>query len=214
MIIDAPAQSITVEPRPSNTVTPEVLEAISAYPAANVGDALGRFGLMDSNIQVRAAITSTYVGPALTVLTREGDNLAIHRALDEAEPGDFLVVCGGRDHNRALFGDLLAEVAIARGVRGVILDGALRDRSSVEELGLPVWSASVTPAGPTKTGPGKVSIPIACGGVVVHPGDVIVADNDGVAVVPAAEAAQVAERLRAIETLEDGMRARARAMTA
>lgn len=214
MIIDTATDNITVEKRPVTAVEPEVIAAIARYPSANVGDALGRFGLMDGGIEVRSAISSTLVGPALTVLTREGDNLAIHRALDEAKPGDFLVVCGGRDHNRAVFGDLLAEVATARGVVGVILDGALRDRASVEELGLPVWSAAVTPAGPTKTGPGKVLIPIACGGVVVHPGDLIVADTDGVAVVPSAEASQVADRLRVVETLEDGMRARARAMTA
>ncbi|MET9793795.1 RraA family protein [Streptomyces canus] len=187
----------------------QLVAALSVHPTANVGDALDRFGLAHST--VRALMPGARcAGPALTVLTREGDVLAVHRALDEAQPGDVLVINGRGDEARAVFGDLMAEICLAKGVVGVVIDGVTRDVQATAELGLPVWARGSTPAGPTKTGPGFIGLPVAVGGVVVNPGDIVVADGDGVAVVPQDRAAAVVDRLGDIERLEDALRARIR----
>jgi regulator of RNase E activity RraA len=191
----------------------EIVDAFLQYPAANVGDAMDRFGLMHSSIAARTP-GAHCVGPALTVHTREGDNLAVHRALDDAVPGDVLVVNGFGDLTRAVFGDLLAEVCLARGVAGVVIDGAVRDVAAIGDLGLPLWARAVTPAGPTKTGPGRIGGRVACGGVVVEPGDLVVADTDGVAVVPQHACRDVLGRLEQIEATESAFRERVRATVA
>lgn len=208
MFIDAPTSSLSVHPRPATGVTVD-LNQLMAYPVANVGDAMDRLNLMDSGIVTQWA-TARCVGPALTVLTREGDNLAIHRALDDAQPGDILVINALGGTTRAVFGDLLAEICLAAGVAGVIIDGLTRDRATIQDLGLPVWARGVSPAGPAKNGPGAVAAPIACGGVVVNTGDLITADDDGVAVIPAQNAEGVLRRLAEIDKFEDGLRSRIR----
>lgn len=209
MFIDAPANncSVTVDRSRPN---PTLIEAVGRYPAANVGDALDRMNLMDASIRTQWA-GGKCAGSALTVHTREGDNLAIHRALDEAQVGDVLVINGRGDTNRAVFGDLLAEICLAKGVAGVVIDGVIRDREAIAELGLPTWATGVTPTGPTKTGPGTIGAPIACGGLVVASGDVIIADDDGVAVVSADKLPFVAEKLVKIDEFEDALRRRIRA---
>lgn len=208
MFISAPTTSIAV-----NFRKPEghlgAVEGLKRYPSANVGDAMDRLNLMNSDIATQWA-NGRCVGPALTVLTKDGDNLAIHRALDDAAPGDILVVNALGGTSRAVFGDLLAEICLAAGIAGVVIDGLTRDRASIQELGLPVWARGVSPAGPAKSGPGAVNIPVACGGVVVNPGDLISADDDGVAVIPAASLESVLTRLHAIEKLEDELRTRIR----
>lgn len=207
MFIDAPTGSCAIAetdwPRPAA----ELIEAFGAYPAANVGDALGRLGLMEPAIAARTPAAHC-AGPALTVLTREGDNLAIHRALDDARPGDVLVVNALGESSRAVFGDLLAEVCLAHGLAGVVIDGAVRDVDAIAAIGLPVWAKGVTPAGPSKHGPGQIGVTIACGRVVVAPGDLIVADGDGVAVVPGASADAVLTELERIARTEDAFRER------
>ena len=164
---------------------PEVVAAFDGLPAAAVGDVLDRLPVMDAGIRHLAGPTGL-VGPALTVQTRPGDNLAIFRALQAARPGDVLVVAGGGDRNRALLGDLIGELLVAHGVTGVVIDGAVRDVATLDEMGLTVFARAVSPAGPFKNGPGRVGTAIACGGVVVGPGDLVVADGDGVVVAPAA----------------------------
>ena len=208
MYIDAATTSLTVSPRPASSATAFV-EGLKRYPTANVGDAMDRLNLMDTGIASQWA-TGRCVGPALTVLTRDGDNLAIHRALDDAEPGDVLVINALGGTTRAVFGDLLAEICLAAGITGVIIDGLTRDRSAIKELGLPVWARGVSPAGPGKYGPGAVSVPVACGGTVVNPGDLITADDDGVAVIPAERAESVLGRLADIDKFEEDLRARIR----
>jgi regulator of RNase E activity RraA len=213
MFIDAPTENCEIAepnwPRPA----PELVAAFEAYPPANVGDAMNRLGLMDGAIAARAP-DAHCVGAALTVLTREGDNLAIHRALDDARPGDILVVNAFGECSRAVFGDLLAEVCLAREVAGVVIDGAVRDIDTIASLGLPVWARGVTPAGPSKNGPGRIGVPIACGRVVVAPGDLIVADGDGVAVVPQLACPAVLAELDRIARGEDAFRNRVKAWRA
>jgi len=208
MFIDAATSSLTVHPRPTTGAVLD-LDQLRAYPVANVGDAMDRLNLMDSGIVTQWA-TGRCVGPALTVLTREGDNLAIHRALDDARPGDVLVINALGGTTRAVFGDLLAEICLAAGIAGVIIDGLTRDRAAIKDLGLPVWARGVSPAGPAKNGPGAVAAPVACGGVVVNPGDLITADDDGVAVIPLQRAEAVLRRLSEIDRFEDDLRSRIR----
>lgn len=208
MFITASTDSLVLNSRPLKTGTSD-LRGLAQYPVANVGDAMDRLGLMDSGLESQWAGASC-IGPALTVLTREGDNLAIHRALDDAEPGDVLVINALGGTTRAVFGDLLAEICLAAGIAGVVIDGLTRDRAGIHELQLPVWARGVSPAGPAKNGPGAIHIPVACGGVVVNPGDLITADDDGVAVIPAGRVETVLGRLSQIDSFESDLRARIR----
>ncbi len=208
MFITADTQSIRTHAIPERP-SPAKLVALRSFPTPLLGDAMGRLNLMDGALKPLFP-EAHCAGPALTVLTREGDNLAIHCALDEAEPGDILVINGFGGSTRAVFGDLLAEICLARGVAGVILDGFARDASTMEQLGLPVWCRGTSPAGPFKHGPGAVGAPVACGGLVVNSGDIVIADADGVAVVPAADISAVASRAEDAERNEGTLRARIR----
>jgi regulator of RNase E activity RraA len=206
VLIDAATDNIRVLERTWAPPSPAVVNTLAGVPVANIGDSLDRMGLMGSRI--KALAPGACVGPALTVWTREGDNLAIHRAMDEAQPGDVLVVNGAGDANRALWGDILAARAIRAGVIGLIVDGCVRDVQSMAADGFPVWGVGVSPAGPTKNGPGLVGGPVACGGVVVRSGDLIAADGDGVAVIPLERAEDVAAEVKRIEAFEASLRVR------
>ena len=213
MFIDAASDNCHVLvsnwPRPA----PDVVAAFEQFPAATVGDGMDRFGLMNQAIRAQWR-GARCVGPAFTILTREGDNLAIHRGLDDVTPGDVLVINGLGADTRAVFGDLLAEICVQRGVVGVVVDGAVRDAEAIAELGLPLWAKTITPAGPTKSGPGAIGGTIACGGLVVAPGDLVVADGDGVAVVPQAHVSSVLQRLAEIRHFEEQLRTRIREVPA
>ena len=177
------------------------LARLGRLPATTVSDAMERTGSMDSGIRP-AWPGARLCGRALTVLTRPGDNLAIHQALEVAKQDDVLVVNGGGDLSRALVGEIVAAKAQSLGVAGFVVDGVVRDGEGIERLGLPIFARGLNPAGPYRTGPGRVQVPIAIGGIVVNPGDLVVADADGVVVVPAGQAEAVigrAEELFAAE---------------
>lgn len=182
MFIPARADNIEVVAAWSRPAL-SILEDFAALPAAIVGDVLGRMAAPDGGIRL-CTERSTLVGFALPVDVPAGDNLGIHRALDEARPGDVLVVNGRADTTRALVGDLVGEIMAAAGVSGAVIDGAARDVDALSQLGMTVYARAVTPAGPFKNGPGRVGEPVALGGVVVSAGDLIVGDRDGVVVVP------------------------------
>ena len=189
-------------PRPAR----DVVERLAKLPAANIGDAMDRLGVADSAIQA-VWPGARLAGPAFTVWTRPGDNQGIHRALQAARPGDVIVVAGGGDESRALLGELIGERAITLGLAGFVLDGAARDAEALGEIGMPVFARAVTPAGPYKNGPSRLGTPIAFGGVPVMPGDVIVADSDGVVVIPREQAAAVADAAEAVFADETNRRA-------
>jgi RraA family protein len=186
--------------------TPELLARFEQLPVANIGDAMERMGIVDSSIQ--AIWPGAHVaGSAYTVWTRSGDNLVLHHAVDLAQPGDVIVVNGGGDTSRALLGELIGVRAKLRGLAGFVIDGAVRDAADLEAMVMPVFARAVTPAGPYKNGPGQLLVPVAIGGVCVMPGDLVVGDRDGVAVVPLNRAAEILELAQAIHVDEDRKRA-------
>lgn len=136
------------------------------------------------------------LGAALTVRTRPGDNLMIHKALQLGRPGDVLVIDGGGATDRALFGDIMKNVAKMRGFAGVVIDGAIRDAGAYREDTFPCYARGVCHRGPYKDGPGEINVPVSIGGMVVMPGDIVVGDDDGVVFIAPAEAKAVAEASR------------------
>lgn len=186
--------------------TEELLAAYAGLPVANIGDARGRMGMVDSGIHTLWK-GARAVGRARTVWTRAGDNKALQEALAKVQPGEVIVINGHGDLNRALMGELIAERARSRGCVGMVIDGAARDVDALAEIEFGVWARAVSPAGPYKDGPGHIDIPVAIGGVVCNPGDLVVADDDGVIVVPAAEAFTSLAGGRAVEADEAQRRA-------
>lgn len=189
-----------------DSVSADLLEAYRGLPVANIGDARSRMGMVDSGIHALWK-GARAVGRARTVWVREGDNKAIHEVIDHVQPGDIIVINGQGATNRALIGELITEKLRVRGAVGMIIDGAARDVHVLEEMGFGVWARAVTPAGPYKDGPGRINIPVAVGGVVVNPGDIVAADSDGVIVIPAAEAVTSLLAGRAVEADEARRRA-------
>lgn len=184
----------------------DLIADYAGLAVANIGDARDRMGMLDGGIHSLWK-GARLVGRARTVEVRSGDNQAVHRAVAAARPGDVLVINGQGDITRALIGELIAERAKARGVVGMIIDGAARDVVELERIGFGVWARGLSPAGPYKHGPGRTDVPVAVGGVVVHPGDLVVADDDGAIVVPAAEAVTSLLGGRAVEADEAQRRA-------
>lgn len=179
----------TTSTSPASRPLRPVLPAAGELPVATVSDAMERFGVADGVRPLwRGAALS---GPAFTVWTRPGDNAGLHAAFERIRRGEILVVNGGGDETRALIGELVAEKAKALGVGGIVLDAAARDVVELERVGVPVFARSVTPAGPWKTGPFRTGETIAVGGVAVSPGDWVLGDDDGVAIVPAARVHEV-----------------------
>jgi regulator of RNase E activity RraA len=164
--------------------------------SSNVADAMGRFGFMDPGMQSRSGLP--LCGLAITVNARPGDNLMVHKALQLADPGDIIIVSTNGNTTSAVFGELMCRTAVARGLGGLVVDGAIRDAEGITALGFPAFSRTVTPGGCDKDGPGEINVPVSCGGVAVHPGDIVVGDRDGIAVVSRAEAAEVLELVRGL----------------
>ncbi|MFJ9896330.1 4-carboxy-4-hydroxy-2-oxoadipate aldolase/oxaloacetate decarboxylase [Streptomyces sp. NPDC091280] len=182
------------------------VEALSAFGVATVGEAMGRTGLLGPSIRpvqqgVRVA------GTAVTVLSWPGDNLMIHAAVEQCGEGDILVVTTTSPCVDGLFGELFATALQQRGVRGVVLNTGIRDTQELRDMGFAAWSRAVSSQGTVKATGGSVNVPIAIDGQVVRPGDVIVADDDGVVVVPRERAGETAERSAAREAKEAATRA-------
>ena len=152
-------------------------------PVANASDSMWRMTAGGARLRPMHA-SGQLAGPALTVKSRPGDNLMLHKAIDLAEPGDVIVVDAGGDLTNALMGELMLAHAVKRGVAGFVIDGAVRDVLEFRTVNLPVFAAGVSHRGPYKDGPGEINVPIAIDGMVVEPGDLMLGDWDGVLAVP------------------------------
>jgi RraA family protein len=175
--------------------------AFARLPVANISDSMNRMTAGGARLRPLHA-GGVLSGPALTVKTRPGDNLMIHKALDVAEKGDVIVVDGGGDLSNALIGEIMILIAKKRGIAGFVMYGAVRDYGTIRAGDFPVFAAGVTHRGPYKDGPGEINVPIAIDGMVIEPGDLIVGDDDGIVCVPFDHAKEILAATNAKQVAE------------
>jgi regulator of RNase E activity RraA len=188
-----------------------VLEELREHSVANLGDALDRLNIVDGGISP-IWTGAKAVGSALPIMTVAGDNKAVIAALDHIQPDDILVINAFGYEGRAIMGDNLAQRFDVFGAVGAIVDGYVRDRDIIAGLGFPVFARGLTPAGPWKNGPGVIGEPVAIGGVVVNPGDIVAADADGIIVIPPHRGHEVLAAVKEIVALEAGKDAEVEAL--
>jgi len=181
-----------------------LVQRLASLSTTVVADAMDRLGVAEGIRPVWAG--ARLAGVARTVWVRAGDNKVVHEALEVVGAGEVLVVNGGGDTSRALIGELMGRRGLVRQLAGWVIDGAVRDRADLEALGVAVFARAVSPAGPYKHGPGHLDVPVAVGGVVVTPGDLVLGDDDGVVIVPAGWAQGVLARAEEIVGEEQAKR--------
>ncbi len=180
----------------------ELVEGFKGMAVANIDDCMSRTAAM--NCRIRPMNKGRLAGTAFTIKVPEGDNLMFHAAMDMAEPGDVFVIDAGGSKNRSIFGELMVTYCRARGIAGIVVDGSIRDSEAIGEMtDFPVYAAGVTPNGPYKNGPGEINTPVAVGGIVVRPGDIIIGDADGVIVIYPEDAETVLAAVNAVKIKEE-----------
>lgn len=181
----------------------KLVELFRDFPVANIDDCMGRTAAIRQDI--RPMNKAKLLGTAFTVRVPQGDNLMFHKAMDMAKPGDVIVIDAGSMKNRAIFGELMVSYCKSRGIAGIIVDGAIRDSEAIAEMDFPVYACGVTPNGPYKNGPGEIGTTISVSGVIVHPGDIIAGDRDGVVVIKPEYAETLAERVAGVFAKEEAI---------
>ena len=178
-----------------------LVERFKDMPVANIDDNMNRIAAVDTSIEPIGK--GQLLGTAFTVRVPQGDNLMFHAAMDLAKPGDVIMIDAGGFTDRAIFGELMATYCKSRGIKGIVCDGAIRDRGGLAAMeDFPVYAKSATPNGPYKNGPGEINVPVVIGGKVVHPGDIVVGDDDGVIIIDPAIANEIADATLAVEKKE------------
>lgn len=195
---------------------PKVMAQFKTIPASNTADVMGRSCAMTPRIHlVSQPKEQMMVGPAFTVKARAGDNLALHAALNLCHEGDVIVVSNEEDNTRALMGEIMmAFLKYTKKIAGIVLDGPIRDIDEIGHWDFPVYCTGTTPGGPYKEGPGEINVPISCGGVSVNPGDIILADPDGVIVIPRRDAPTILEEAKKFQAADETKLAAAKNGTA
>ncbi|MCW8088085.1 RraA family protein [Sabulicella glaciei] len=181
---------------------PDLVTRFRDLPVANVSDVMSRMTAGGARLRPMHA-GGVLGGPALTVKTRPGDNLMVHKAIGLAEPGDVIVVDAGGDLSNAIIGELMLAQMVRRGLAGIVINGAIRDSAAIRAQGFPVFAAGVTHRGPYKDGPGEINVPIALDGMVIEPGDLILGDDDGLLCVPLGEAEAIHAAAAAKQAAEE-----------
>jgi len=189
---------------------PEVYREFAGIPSSNINDCLNRLYNMRSDLV--PFNDKPLLGPAFTVKAPCGDNLVTQKALDLAKTGDIIVIDAEGCRDRSIFGEMMVNYAVMRGIAGFVVDGAIRDADAMKDLPIPVYAIAVTPQGPYKHGPGEINVPISCGGQVVCPGDILVGDADGIVVIkPEWVEELLPEAIKKHESEEETLRKRAAA---
>jgi RraA family protein len=200
---------IARRPRKVDAVT---VAKYKTLPLANISDCMWRMSAGGARLRPMHG-GGVMAGPALTVKTRPGDNLMVHKAIDMAEAGDVIVVDAGGELTSAIIGELMATHAMTRGVAGFVINGAIRDSAALRAGRFPVYAAGITHRGPYKDGPGEINVAVALDGMVIAPGDLVVGDDDGVLAIPFDETETVYNQARAKSAAEEKQMAAIKAGT-
>jgi regulator of RNase E activity RraA len=177
---------------------PALVRQFRDFETPDISDQLNRLYAVDRDIRCFTNPDGRLCGPVCTVKVFPGDNLMVHKALDIAQPGDIVVV-DAHSSSTAVLGDLICTKAKHRGIAGFVVDGQIRDLPGILPLDMPVFARGTTPVGPLHRGPGEINYPICCGGIVTNPGDILVADQTGMVIVPQQIAAELLGRLRSFQ---------------
>ncbi|WMD20279.1 RraA family protein [Achromobacter seleniivolatilans] len=200
-----------IHPR-KRAVSSEFVEKFRSVPVANISDCMSRMTAGGARLRPMHN-GSPLAGPALTVRTRPGDNLLVHKALELAQPGDVVVVDAGGDLTNAIIGEIMTTYAQTRGLAGIVINGAIRDCATIRRSAFPVYAAGVTHRGPYKDGPGEINGVISLDGMTIEPGDLILGDEDGLLSLPYDQVATLYEAAAAKHVIEEQMLAQIAAGT-
>ena len=184
-------------------VNKECIDCFNSIPVPNIGDAMNRTAAISSSI--RPFNNKRLQGTAYTVRVQAGDNLLIYYAIDNAKPGDVIVVDGNGFIDRALLGGIMSTYAAKRGITGIVVDGAIRDPEDLAHLDINVFARAISPNGPYKNGPGEINVPVNIGGHIINPGDILIGDHDGLVVINPNQALEIAKKAQEVIKKEEKM---------